>query len=226
MLGPGSPESAAQSAKVFPETLNKGGYIEGQNITIERRWADGYFDRLPTIAKQLIDLKPDVIVTGNTAATLATRRATTTIPIVCLACTDPVGMGLVTSEARPGTNVTGTLTRVEGLTGKQLELASEVLPGLTKIGVLSNASNPSSLVQQREVEAAAAKLAIALVPAEAKAPNEIYPALKALARENVGMVLVLQDSMFLSERKRIALLAAAAKCRPCSASAKWSKTAD
>jgi ABC-type uncharacterized transport system substrate-binding protein len=108
----------------FRQGLLDAGYIEGQNIRIEYRWAEDHFDRLPTLAEELVKIKADVIVLSNTAATLAARRFTCAIPLVCMNCTDPVGMGLVTSESRPGTNVTGNLTRLEGLTGKQLELAS------------------------------------------------------------------------------------------------------
>jgi putative tryptophan/tyrosine transport system substrate-binding protein len=210
-FGTGSPGSSADMLAAFRDSLKNGGYIEGHNITIESRWADGDFDHLVALAQELTKLKPVVIVASTTAATLATKRETSTIPIVCVNCTDPVGMALVTSEAHPGTNVTGSLTRVEGLTGKQMALATEAIPGLSKVGLLINVSNPSNLVQRSEAESAAAKLAITLVGAEVRGPKEIYAALQVLARENVGMVLLLQDSMFLSERKRIALLAAAAK---------------
>jgi putative tryptophan/tyrosine transport system substrate-binding protein len=93
-LNGGSPESSAQAMTTIRETLSKNGYIAGQNITIEYRWAEGHFDRLSALAKELVELKPDVIISGNTAAALAARGATTTIPIVCVNCTDPVGMGL------------------------------------------------------------------------------------------------------------------------------------
>src|SRR5262245_5424494 len=118
----------------------------GRDLVIEARWARNDPEHLSTLAQELAGLRLDVIVTGNTAATVAARRATNEIPLVCAACTDPVGMGLATSEARPGSNVTGILTRVEGLTGKQLELASEVLPRMTMVGVLINIGNPSNLV--------------------------------------------------------------------------------
>jgi putative ABC transport system substrate-binding protein len=107
----------------------------GPDLMIEARWARNDPEQLLTLAEELVGLGPDVIVTSNTAATMAARRATSNIPLVCAACTDPVGMDLATNEARPGTNVTGILTRVEGLTGKQLELASEVLPRMITVGV-------------------------------------------------------------------------------------------
>jgi putative ABC transport system substrate-binding protein len=210
-LHTGSAQPWAQSLAAFRQGLNMAGYNVDQNLMIEYRWADGHSDRLPTLAEELVRLKPDVIVAGSTAATLAAKRVTISIPIVCVTCTDPVGMGLVSSEARPGTNVTGNLTRVAGLTGKQLELASEIVPGLIKIGVLINVSNPTNVVQRREAEMAADKLGLTLVPVEISLPKDIHTAFQLLARESVQAVLVFQDTMFLSERKRIALMAAAAK---------------
>ena len=144
----------------FRQGLLNAGYIDGQNIRIEYRGAEDHFDRLPALAEELVKIKADVIALSNTSATLAARQFTRVIPLVCMNCTDPVGMGLVTSESRPGTNVTGNLLRVEGLTGKQLELASELLPGLRKIGVLINVSNATNSVQRREAEAAAAALGL------------------------------------------------------------------
>ena len=110
-------------------------------------------------------------------------------------CTDPVGMGLVTSESRPGTNVTGNLTRLEGLTGKQLELASELLPGLLKIGVLMDVSNETNSVQRREAESAAAALGLTIVPVTARTPNDIHPALQTLVFQGVRAVFVLQKGL-------------------------------
>jgi putative ABC transport system substrate-binding protein len=195
----------------FRQGLLDAGYVEGQNIRIEYRGAENHSDRLPTLAEELVQIKADVIVLSNTAATLAARRLTRAIPLVCMNCTDPVGMGLVTSESRPGTNVTGNLTRLKGLTGKQLELASELLPGLLKIGVLIDVSNETNSVQRREAESAAAALGLTIVPVTARTPDDIHPALKALALHGIRAVFVLQSTMFLSERKRIALLALAAK---------------
>jgi putative ABC transport system substrate-binding protein len=166
---------------------------------------------MEVLAKELVQLKPDVIITTNTTATLATRHETAIIPIVCTTCTDPVGIGLALSEARPGTNVTGMLTRVDGMTGKQLELARDVVHGLTKIGLVINPSNQSNAVQQQEAAAAAVKLGVTLVPVPVSLPTDLHVAFQTLSRESVKMVLVLQDAMFLAERKRIALFAAAAK---------------
>ena len=211
VLSIASPGPSAPFVAAFQQGLDRAGFVEGGNVLTEFRWAEGRYDRLPTLAHELIDLKPEVIVANTTAVTLAVRRVTATIPTVCVTCTDPVGMGLVKGEARPGTNVTGSLTRVEGMTGKQLDVAIEAIPGLNRIGVLANVDNPSNLVQRRELEVAASKLGLSLVLAEAKRPSEIYPAFQMLTRSAVKMVLVLQDGMFVSERKRIALFAVATK---------------
>jgi ABC-type uncharacterized transport system substrate-binding protein len=210
-LNRGSAQAYTQWNLAFVQALNKSGHNVEVNLTIEYRWADGYMDRLPALAEELVQLKPDVIVADTTATTRAVRHATTRIPIVCANCTDPVGVGLVLSEARPGTNVTGNLTRVAGLTGKQLELASEVFPGLTAIGLLINVNNQTNVVQRREAELAAGDLRLKLIPAEVSEPKDIHGAFQALAGENVKAVLVFQDAMFLSERKRIALAAGTAK---------------
>jgi ABC-type uncharacterized transport system substrate-binding protein len=211
VLSATSPDPYSPLLPTLRQDLGKMGYVEGQNLAIDARWARNDLDRLPELAQELVRLAPEVIVTSNTATTVAVGAATTRIPIVCVACTDPVSMGLVANEARPGTNVTGMLARVEGLTSKQMELALEVVPGMTKVGALINDSNPSNLVQRREAEAAAAKLQVTIVPAEVRAPNDFHLAFQMLAGQGIKMALVLQDSMFLVERKRIALAAAAAR---------------
>jgi putative ABC transport system substrate-binding protein len=148
----------------FPLGLRELGHLEGRDYAIEERYAEGNLSRLPSLAEELVSLEPDLIVAGSTPAALAAKRTTANIPIVGLLLTDPVGLGLVASEARPGTNVTGVLVRVEGLTGKQLEIARELLAGTDKIGLLMPPRDSgSSEVQRREVESAAAKLGVKLV---------------------------------------------------------------
>ena len=139
----------------FPLGMRELGYLEGRDYGVEYRYADGDASRLPLLAEELVRLKPDVIVTAATPATLAARRATASIPIVGVNLTDPVAFGLVASEARPGTNVTGILFRLEGLTAKQVEIALDLMPVASNMGILSNVTNPSNVLQRREVEAAA-----------------------------------------------------------------------
>jgi putative ABC transport system substrate-binding protein len=161
-LGSSSRVATQQSFNSFSHGMREFGYEEERNCVIEQRYVDGNSSRLPQLAQQLLSLSPKVIVADGTPGTLATKRATPTIPIVGLNLTDPVGLGLVASEAHPGTNVTGTLIRVEGLSGKLLEIAVELVPRVNKVGFLLNADNPSNIVQRREAEVAAARLGVSL----------------------------------------------------------------
>src|SRR3954447_869959 len=138
------------------------GFVEGRDYIFEQRYADGDPTRLPLLAEELVRLKVDVIITSNNQATLAARNVTTTIPIVSTSMTDPIGFGFVVSEARPATNVTGLLVRVEGQAGKQLEVARDLLPAMKRIGLLINPGNPSNAVQRKEIEAIAGKLGMSL----------------------------------------------------------------
>jgi putative ABC transport system substrate-binding protein len=173
----------------------------------EERYADGDPVRLPLLAEELVRLKADVIVTSNNQATLAARKATTTVPIVSANLTDPIGFGFVVSEARPGTNVTGVLSRVEGQATKQLEIARDLLPVMTRIGLLINPDNPSNVVQRREIEPVAGKLGVALLSVEVRTGDEVGPAFQRFAREGANSVVVLMDAKFLTLRRQIAAFA-------------------
>jgi putative tryptophan/tyrosine transport system substrate-binding protein len=140
------------------------------------------------------------------------KHVTPSIPIVGINLTDPIGAGLVASEARPGTNVTGTTVLLEGLTGKQLEIARDLVPGASRIGVLSNVNNPlSSGVQLREAKLAAAKLRLSLVPVDIRTADDVGPAFQKLLREGATIVLVLGDAAFLAWRRRIAAFSLASR---------------
>ena len=187
------------------------GHLENRDYIFEPRYADGDAARLPTLAKELLQLKPNIILAGPTVAVVAAKRATDTIPIVGINVTNPVELGLVTSEARPGTNVTGILTRVEGLSAKQLEVAHDLLPGAAKIGLLIHAGDPANAVQQGEIEAAAAKLKLNFTSVQVPAADALEEAFKTFARERVGLVVVSGDAMFLAARRQIAAFALAAR---------------
>jgi putative ABC transport system substrate-binding protein len=187
------------------------GYIEGRDHVYQDRYADGDFTRLPLLAEELVRLKPDVIVAGAVAAALAAKRATDSIPIVGINLTDPVGAGLAASEARPGTNVTGTIVRLEGLTGKQVEIARDLMPGVSRIGVLNNVNNPASVAQLRDAEVTASKLRLRLVPVEIRTVDEVAPAFQKLLREHGTVVLVPGDAAFLAWRRRIAAFSLASR---------------
>jgi len=195
----------------FSQGLQELGYVEGRNIDIVYRYADGDQEPLPMLAAELVRLKPDVIVTGSTNATLAVKQATATIPIVSPLLTDPIGFGLVESQARPGGQVTGILTTLEGLTGKQLELLLELVPGATRIGMTLNTRNQTHTLYQREVKAAANALGVTLVPVDIRVANELNAGFQTFVRERVELVLLLGDALIMTERRQIADLAAAAR---------------
>ena len=182
------------------------GYVEGQTIAIESRWAEGRYDRYPALAGDLVRLKVDVIVTVGGAATQAAKQATRTIPIVMSVVIDPLGGGLVPSLARPGGNVTGLSVMTETV-GKQLEVLKEVVPKLSRVAVLWNPANPGSAPQLREAEVAARTLAVRLQTLEARTPKEIEIAFDAITKERAGALVVLADAIFTNQVGQIAGLA-------------------
>jgi putative ABC transport system substrate-binding protein len=195
----------------FLQGMRELGYVEGQNWMFESRYADGDQARAPLLAEELLHLKPDVLVSGTMAGVIAFKKLTDTIPIVSPVLIDPVGFGLAASHAQPGGSVTGVLLTVEDLPSKQLALAVEMIPSARKIGLLVNPGNPTHAVQRRNVEVAATALGIELVTLEVRVPEGLHAAFENLARESIMMVLVFADTMFLNERKQIALLAMAAR---------------
>jgi putative ABC transport system substrate-binding protein len=187
------------------------GYVESRDYGFEVRYAEGDHSRSPLLAEELVRLKPDVLVLGTTASTIAVRKLTDAIPIVSQALVDPVGFGWAASHARPGGNVTGMLLSVEDMPSKQLALAVEMVPGANKIGLLINSDNPSHPFLRPGLDIAAKALGVELIALEARSPNDLHAALQSFTSKNVKIVLALTDAMFLNERKRIALLAMAAR---------------
>jgi putative tryptophan/tyrosine transport system substrate-binding protein len=204
-----SEESAAVNVGAFREGLRELGYIEGANIEVVYRFGGGYEERLPAIAEELVRLKPAVIVASGVNAAVAARRVTSTIPIVCPFLADAVHLGLVASFAHPGGNVTGVTPYVEGLPGKQMEFAREIVPGANKVGLLGNLNDPKAPPQRHELEDAARSLEVNVVAPEIQRPEDLAGAVETLARERVDVVIVLQTTMLLSERRQIAALMAA-----------------
>jgi putative ABC transport system substrate-binding protein len=203
-----SSSSMAARDEAFRQGLRALGYVVGQNITIEYRWADGQNERLPGFAAELVNLKLDVIVTHGVVATRAVKQATTTIPIVIAAADDPLATGLVASLARPGGNITGLSVVTPDLTEKRLELLKEILPGRTLVAVLWNSSNPISEQELRKTEAAARALGLQLHSLGVKDPGELASAFSSMKRERAGALFVLSDAMFFGQRKEIVGLAA------------------
>jgi putative tryptophan/tyrosine transport system substrate-binding protein len=201
--------SSPHLTEAFLQGLRELGYVEGQNITVEYRWAEGRFEQLPDLAGDLVHLKVDVIVAAVTQPSLAAKKATGTIPIVMVGVSDPVESGLVASLARPGTNITGTSSMTAEVVGKQLELLKETLPKISRVAALWNPANPVfQAIQRRETEVAARALGMQLQLVEARGPDEIDRAFAAMAKERTKALLVLGDPVFASHRKRIADLAA------------------
>ncbi|MEK7709553.1 MAG: ABC transporter substrate-binding protein [candidate division NC10 bacterium] len=187
----------------FREGLRDLGYVEGQNVLIEYRWADGKYDRFPALIAELIALKVDVIVTAGTPATLAVKKATTSVPLVMVAVGDPVGTGIVASLNRPGGNITGLTSISPELEGKRLELLREVVPKLSRVAVLWNPVSPFQVIAEKEVQAAAQVLRMNVLSLGVRTPEELKDALAAIARERPGALLVLADRLFLHSRARI-----------------------
>ena len=208
LLSPGSASAAGSRLAAFKHGLRELGYVEGQNLAIEYRWAEGNEDRLSVLAADLVRLKVDVVVTQGTLATLAARRATTTTPIVFAVATDPVGAGLVASLTRPGGTVTGLATMGSDMTAKRLELLREAVPGLTRIAILWNPKNPSSRSELRETEAGARALGMQVQSVEARDVRQLDLAFAAMTRERAGALIVLSDSTLFGQRTQIAELAA------------------
>ena len=193
--------------EAFRQGLRELGYVEGQNIAIESRWAEGKDDRLPALAADLVRSKVDVIVAQSGAATRAAQQATRTIPIVMSLSNDAEGSGLIASLARPGGNVTGLTIMVPDLAGKQFQLLKEVIPKVSRVALLTNPANPASAPFLREAEAAARALGVRLQTLETRNPQEIDSAFAAMTRERAGALLILPDQIFVSQRRQIAELA-------------------
>jgi len=207
-LSPTSSPADAGRLAAFREGLRELGYVEGQNIAIESRWAEGNYDRLPGLAAELVRLKMDLVVTYGTPASQAAKRATGTIPIVMAGVIDPVASGLVTIVARPGGNLTGLSLMAPELVGKQLEILKDVVPKISRVALLGNPANPGNAPQVRHAQDAARALGLRLQPLEARGPTDIDSAFAVMTSEQAGAVIVLVDAMLLDRRTRIADLAA------------------
>ncbi len=186
------------------EGLRELGWIEGKNISFERRFAENQLDRLPVLAAELVRLDVAMIVTLGTLAPLAAKRATTTTPIVMIAAGDPVGSGLAVSLARPGGNVTGTSLMAPDLAGKRLELLKEIMPGVSQVAVLWNAANPYSALVFGETQEAARTLKIELQSLEVKGPGDIDSALDAAIQKHVDALVTVEDPLTIAVRQQIA----------------------
>jgi putative tryptophan/tyrosine transport system substrate-binding protein len=209
-LGPTTASFDARRLTAFVERLRQLGWIEGRNVTIEYRWAEGRADRASEIAAEFVRSKVDVIVTGGTANVVAAMQATSVIPIVIIGAGDPVGMGLVASLARPGGNVTGLSIQSSDLAGKQVELLREVVPSLRRLAILANAGSLISLQHMREAQAAASALGIKVVTLEVRRAEDIAPVFQSL-KGAADALLVTADPLLGANRIRINILALSAR---------------
>ena len=187
----------------FRDGLRDLGYVEGRNVLIEFRWAEGKYERLPVLIGELLALKVDVIVTAGTPATLAVKRATTSTPLVMIAVGDPVGTGVVPSLSRPGGNITGLTSISPELDGKRLELLREVIPGISHVAVLWNSASPLQVVGERRTQAAAKVVHIKVLSLGVRNDEGLEKAFAEIVRERPGALLVLADRLFLHHRQRI-----------------------
>jgi putative ABC transport system substrate-binding protein len=180
------------------------GYVEGQNIAFEFRWAEGKLDQLPELAADLVRLQVDIIVTLAPQATLAAKQATQTIPIVFVAMGDPIASGIVPSLARPGANLTGTTRMISEMSAKHVELLKEAVPSLTKLAVLWNPTNSSHRPALQAVHAAAGSLSLQIQQLEVRAAAELEGIFEMIIREKDDGVLFIADPIFFIQLKRMA----------------------
>ncbi len=207
-LGPTSAAGIASRLKAFRVGLRELGYVEGKNLVIEFRWAEGKYDRLPELAAELVRLNVDLIVTAGTPGVRAAKQATTTIPIVMASSGDPVASGLVTSLARPGGNITGSTYFGPELNAKRVELLKEAVPRVTQVAYLRNFDN-SGLTgpSLRAVEITAKSLKIGLQPFLVRGPNDFSSTFAAMAKKRVDAVVINEDSMLMANVSAIVDLA-------------------
>src|SRR5262245_49535597 len=212
--------SASSGASQAPrlESLKQGlralGYVEGKDIVVEERYAEGKLDRVAALAAELVGLKLDAIVTGGPAATRSAKEATATIPIVMGFDYDPVGSGVVASLARPGGNITGLSSLAPEISGKQLELLKEVLPRLSRVAVLGNSTEPGIGQLRKEAELVAAALKMQLQHLDIPAPKDIGTAFEAATKGRAEAVLALSSFIIISHRTEIAELDTQNSLRP------------
>ena len=203
-LGLVSASSHAPRVAALRAGLRELGWIEGRNILIEFRWAEGNYDRLPALAAELVRLNLDVLVTHGSSGALAARKATSTVPIVITAVADMLALGLVESLSRPGGNITGLSFFYAELAAKRLELLKEAIPALTKAAILLNPNNASNPLILGEIKATAKALNVVVQPFEARQPGDFERTFTAMAEQQVGAVLIHEDTLLTANATALA----------------------
>jgi putative ABC transport system substrate-binding protein len=206
-LNLGASSTPGPNLKAFQQGLHELGYVEGENLRIEYRYAEGNVEMLSKLAADLVNLKVAVIVATSTQAIEAARRATKTVPIVFPITFDPVASGFVTSLARPGGNLTGLTTLNQDMAGKRVELLKETISRISRVAVLSNPTNSGSLFALKQTEAAAHHLGIRTQTLETQGADELAGAFRSAVKEQAGALIVIPDNLFNTRSERIADLA-------------------
>jgi len=202
-LGNSSPALESNLVEAFREGLRQLGYVEGRNLIIKFEWAEGHQERHPALARELVRLTPDVILTAGTPGALAAKQATQSIPIVTAIAGDAVATGLVASLAKPGGNVTGLSTLAPELDGKRLELLKEAVPKLSRVAVLRNPANPFTTIAWKAMQPAAEALGVKLQPVEASSPNDLERALARIEATPPDGLVFIVDRFLASYRASI-----------------------
>lgn len=193
----------AARVEAFLQGLRELGYLQEKNIVLEYRAAEGKSERYPALASELVTLKVDVIVTAGAASTRAAKEATSTIPIVMVQDSDPVGSGFIASLARPGGNITGLSTLAPEISGKRVELLRDIVPKLSRVAILGTSNYPGNAQSVKETELAAAAFGVRVQYLDTLGPQDIEPAFRAARKESADAVLLLQSFVLNSHRKQI-----------------------
>ena len=207
LLLQGTSTSLMTRLEGFQQGLRERGYVEGKNIALEQRFDDDREERLPALAADLVRLRVDIIVAAATPAVKAAKQATATVPIIIVHSADPVALGLVTSLARPGGNVTGLSSASPDYSGKQLELLKEAVPKLSRIAILWNAANPGTAIAFREMQDAVRVLKLSVQSLEVRRSEDLAPAFKNVPKQRGMGLVTLLDPLVVSQRARIVGLA-------------------
>ncbi|HEX2929190.1 MAG TPA: ABC transporter substrate-binding protein [Candidatus Binatia bacterium] len=223
MLQSSSTATSTSNTNAFRQGLRELGYIEGKNILVEYRYADGKPSRLSELASELAQLKVDVIVAAGTQSTTAAKRATSTIPIVVGAAGDLVRTGLVTSLARPGGNITGSTVISPDVSGKRVELLKEVVPKASRVAVLLYSSSGTDRDEVKQTEAAAQPLKVKIQIVEVRNPNDFQAAYAAMKKENADALILSQSSFTSFHRKQLAGLGIKSNLPTMCESARWTE---
>src|SRR5438132_2945179 len=221
-LPPLSRSGGTASITAFRDALREHGYVEGTNVVIEPRFADGY-ERVPALVAELLNLKVNVLVVATTPVALAAQRATSTVPIVFAPVSDPVGSGLVASLARPGGNITGYTDMAAGVAQKRLALLSEAVPHLSRVGVLRHGDNAGSKIASEQLESAARQIGLKLHHVDVRQPGDLEAAFDTLTKARVQALIVIADLQLADHASTIVGLATSRRLPLMGMGASWMK---